>query len=125
MRVRFAPIPTYMEAVHPSGSGNRSTWQHRSPLDERRIFQREPVTARGLVSERASRFGGETEGQMVEVFDLTLHGLGFRSPVEFQPGDQRQVIVMAGPLRLSSRFRVASCRASDRIGEFDIGGEFC
>lgn len=113
-----------MEAVH-TPTAARHTWRHRSPLDERRSFQRETIAARGLISERASRFGGETEGQMVEVLDLTLHGLGFRSPVEFKPGDMHQVIVMAGPLRLSSRFRVASCRESNQIGQFDIGGEFC
>jgi hypothetical protein len=114
-----------MESVRTPISPDRTDWKYLSPLDERRVSSRERVAARGIVSEKASRFGGETEGQMVEVFDLTLHGVGFRAPVEFAVGAVHNIIVMAGPLRLTSRFRIASCRGADRIGEFDIGGQFC
>lgn len=114
-----------MEALRTPAPADRQGWKYLSPLDERRVTSRERVVAKGLISERASRYGGETEGQIVEVFDLTLHGLGFQSPVEFEVGALHNVLVMSGPLRLTSRFRVVSCRASDQIGQFDIGGQFC
>jgi len=113
-----------MESVQSSAQA-RQGWEYLSPLDERRSATRERVIAKGLISEKVSRFGGETEGQIVEVLDLTLHGLGFRSPVSYEIGAMHNVIIMSGPLRLTSRFKVCSCRATERIGEFDIGGQFC
>lgn len=103
----------------------RQSWKYLSPLDERRSTPREIVVAKGLISEKVSRFGGETEGQIVEVFDLTLHGLGYHAPVSYEIGAMHNVIIMSGPLRLTSRFKVCSCRPTERIGEFDIGGQFC
>ncbi|MGB7157560.1 MAG: hypothetical protein WBD40_05810 [Tepidisphaeraceae bacterium] len=91
-----------------------------SPLDERRRMPRETVTAKGLVS--LDRF--DKEGQMVEVFDLNLQGIGFRSPVPMEKGDYHQILVMAGPLRLSSRLRVAAVRPY-ADGGFEVGAEFC
>jgi hypothetical protein len=58
------------------------------------------------------------------VFDLTLQGIGFRSHVTLETGGYHQILVMAGPLRLSSRLRVVSCRAYDQ-GGFEVGAEFC
>ena len=81
---------------------------------------RESVTAKGLLS--MDRF--DEEGQMVEVFDLTLQGIGFRSHVTLETGGYHQILVMAGPLRLSSRLRVVSCRAYEQ-GGFEVGAEFC
>ena len=81
---------------------------------------RESVTAKGLLS--MDRF--DEEGQMVEVFDLTLQGIGFRSPATLEIGGYHQILVMAGPLRLSSRLRVVSVRPySD--GTYEVGAEFC
>ena len=61
---------------------------------------------------------------MVEVLDLTLQGIGFRSPVTLEVGSFHQILVMAGPLRLSSRLRVVSLRPYDD-GTFEVGAEFC
>ena len=80
--------------------------RHVSPLDERRRMPREAVSAKGLLSR--DRF--DEEGLMVEVFDLTLQGIGFRSPTALEVGGYHQILVMAGPLRLSSRLRVVSSR---------------
>jgi hypothetical protein len=91
-----------------------------SPLDERRRMVRETVSAKGLLS--MDRF--DEEGQMVEVFDLHLQGIGFRSPVSLETGGYHQILVMAGPLRLSSRLRVVSARPYDD-GSFEVGAEFC
>lgn len=95
--------------------------RHVSPLDERRRMPRETVSAKGLLS--VDRF--DEEGQMVEVFDLNLQGIGFRSPVALVAGDYHQILVMAGPLRLSSRLRIVSSRAYDEGGGFEVGAEFC
>ena len=96
--------------------------RHVSPLDERRRMVREAVKAKGLVS--MCNFDKDAEGQIVEVFDLNLQGIGFRSPVPFERGDYHQIIVMAGPLRLSSRLKVAACRACEE-GDYEVGAEFC
>ena len=96
--------------------------RHAAALDDRRRMPRENIRARGLISARAP--GEETDGQMVEVADLTLQGVGFNSPVAFNEGDLHHILVMAGPLRLSSRLKVVSSRpCSD--GTFEIGCEFC
>jgi len=81
---------------------------------------RETVSAKGLLS--MDRF--DEEGQMVEVFDLTLQGIGFRSPVDLEKGTYHQILVMAGPLRLSSRLRVVSARQC-ADGAYEVGAEFC
>ena len=119
-----------MEALRPPSdpSTKPANWRYLSPLDERRRSRRQSVRAKGLVSSpEGGRFDGEVEGQLVEVEDLSLEGVGFRSPIEFAPGAMHQVLVMAGPLRLSSRFRVVSCRAGENAnaGWFEVGGEFC
>jgi hypothetical protein len=96
--------------------------RRHAALDDRRRMPRESIRARGLVSIRVP--GEESDGQMVEVADLTLQGVGFNSPVAFNEGDLHHILVMAGPLRLSSRLKVVSSRACDD-GTFEIGAEFC
>jgi hypothetical protein len=93
-----------------------------SPLDERRRMVREAVSAKGLIS--MPGYDDDGEGQLVEVFDLHLQGCGFRSPVELEKGCYHQILVMAGPLRLSSRLRVVSIRPF-ADGGFEVGAEFC
>ncbi len=90
--------------------------------DDRRRSPRETVSAKGLIS--MDCFDEESEGQIVEVFDLNLQGIGFRSPVPLETGGYHQILVMAGPLRLSSRLRVVSARAYED-GGFEVGAEFC
>ncbi len=83
---------------------------------------REAVAAKGLIS--MSAYDEDAEGQLVEVFDLNLQGCGFRSPVALEKGDYHQILVMAGPLRLSSRLRVVAVRPLE-VGGFEVGAEFC
>jgi hypothetical protein len=84
---------------------------------------REAVRAKGLIS--LNGFDDEDgEGQLVEVFDLNLQGCGFHSPIPLEAGDYHQILVMAGPLRLSSRLRVVSVRPYPD-GGFEVGAEFC
>ena len=96
--------------------------RRHTALDDRRRMPRESIIARGLVSVRAA--GEETDGHMVSVLDLTLQGVGFNSPVAFNEGDLHHILVMAGPLRLSSRLKVVSSRPCGD-GSFEVGGEFC
>jgi hypothetical protein len=97
--------------------------RHVSPLDERRRMHREAVSAKGLIS--MNTYDEDAEGQLVEVFDLNLQGCGFRSPVSLDKGDYHQILVMAGPLRLSSRLRVVSVRPYADGSGFEVGAEFC
>ncbi len=83
---------------------------------------RETISAKGLIS--IDCFDEESEGEMVDVLDLTLQGIGFRSPIPLERGGYHQILVMAGPLRLSSRLRVVSTRAFDG-GGYEVGAEFC
>jgi hypothetical protein len=95
--------------------------RHVSPLDERRRMHREAVSAKGLISMNPY----DEDGQLVEVFDLNLQGCGFRSPVALDKGDYHQILVMAGPLRLSSRLRVVAVRPYADGSGFEVGAEFC
>ncbi len=59
----------------------------------------------------------------VMVLNVSLHGVGFRSPVEFKPGARYAMRIGAGPLHLSSTFEVISSRSRPE-GMWDIGGRF-
>lgn len=63
-------------------------------------------------------------GTTVAVNDLSLHGVGFTSHRPLEPGDRHWILIARGPMRLSTRVRVASCRPSpDGVG-YEVGGEF-
>lgn len=84
---------------------------------------REAVSAKGLIS-MPGYDDDEGEGQLVQVFDLNLQGCGFHCPVPLEAGNYHQILVMAGPLRLSSRLRVVAVRPYEG-GGFEVGCEFC
>jgi hypothetical protein len=117
-----------MSAVYQQQQQQQARPQPRpsviDPLGDRRRGTREPVSAKGLVSLDGGRSGDECEGQLVEVADLSLYGVGFRSPVAFVEGAMHQILVMAGPLRMSSRIKIASARQG-ADGWFEVGAAFC
>ena len=67
--------------------------------------------------------GHHTSGRQCGVRDLSLHGVGLVSDRPCEPGERRWVLINRGPMRLSTRVEVASCRRRDD-GTFEIGGEF-
>src|SRR5207244_2213057 len=62
----------------------------------------------------------------VMVTDVSLHGVGFRSPHALPIDDTLfyAIEIGVGPLHLTSRLRVVWSRRR-RDGTYNIGGEFC
>ena len=112
---------------HPTSSPNPATsgaaaadGSHRGVIDRRRSI-RHPLGATGTVT---FDDGSPDPRQLqVMVLNVSLHGVGFRSPVEFQEGATFQMRIGAGPLHLSSKFQVVSSRPRED-GTWDVGGRF-
>lgn len=105
------PRPGAAVTGHPSGRG---------VMDRRRSI-RHPLGATGTVMLDESPT--DPRQLQVMVLNVSLHGVGFRSPVEFTEGATFQVRIGAGPLHLSSKFQVVSCRMRGD-GTWDVGGKF-
>lgn len=88
---------------------------------ERRRSLRHMLGATGTVTLDDSAI--DPRQLQVMVLNVSLHGVGFRSPVEFAKGGTFQVRIGAGPLHLSSKFQVVSSRRRED-GTWDVGGKF-
>ncbi len=88
---------------------------------ERRRSIRHPLGATGTVTLDESPT--DPRQLQVMVMNVSLHGVGFRSPVEFIEGQTFEVRIGAGPLHLSSKFAVISSRMRGD-GTWDVGGKF-
>ena len=64
----------------------------------------------------------DPSGRPVPVLDLSLHGVGFRSPAALQVGEVYRLQIAGKWMELSARVRVVSCRLGDE--GWDVGGEF-
>ena len=106
-----AAAPTKSANGHPS---------HRGVIDRRRSI-RHPLGATGTVTLDES--STDPRQLQVMVLNVSLHGVGFRSPVEFREGAAFQMRIGAGPLHLSSKFQVVSSRMRED-GTWDVGGKF-
>ena len=104
-------------ATLPGGAAHPST---RGVIDRRRSL-RHPLGATGTIALDESPT--DPRQLQVMVMNVSLHGVGFRSPVEFAEGAVFQVRIGAGPLHLSSKFQVVSSRMRGD-GTWDIGGKF-
>jgi hypothetical protein len=92
----------------------------RGVIDRRRSI-RHPLGATGTVTLDESPT--DPRQLQVMVMNVSLHGVGFRSPVEFREGATFQMRIGAGPLHLSSKFMVVSSRMRGD-GTWDVGGKF-
>jgi hypothetical protein len=90
---------------------------------ERRRSVRHPLGALGVVTSEARDAGAKPATHQVLVANVSLHGVGFRSPVEFEPGTYHGLKIGAGPLFLSSRLQIVCSRPSED-GLFDVGARF-
>jgi hypothetical protein len=88
---------------------------------ERRRSHREPHAARAWLSSQSGRTNAHEEHVIVN--DLSLHGVGFVAKTQLHKGAVYWMVLGSGQLHLSSRIRVASCRARDE-GGFSVGAEF-
>ena len=65
-----------------------------------------------------------TSGRRVAIRDLSLHGVGLTSDKPYRLNAAHWIVVSRGPMRLSTRFRVASCTQREDGQSWDVGGEF-
>ena len=107
---------------HPTTAPKNATGR---PADEggieRRRSIRHPLGATGTVT--LDEHATDPRQLQVMVLNVSLHGVGFRSPVEFTEGAIHQMRIGAGPLHLSSKFEVVSSRRRED-GTWDVGGTF-
>src|SRR4051812_38012577 len=75
-----------------------------------------------IVSALAAKSACDNENQM-EVFNVQLQGVGFRSTVPLPPGTMRHLRTSSGDAKLTSKVRIISCRLR-ADGFFDITAEF-
>lgn len=94
---------------------------HQPVAPERRRSERRPQHAEGWLSSPGGR--SFTTGRRIVVIDLSLHGVGFASDHPCETGERHWVLIHRGPMRFSSRIRIASCRPAED-GQYTIGGEF-
>ncbi len=88
---------------------------------ERRRSERVPQLVDGWLS--SPNDNSHATGRAVTIRDLSLHGVGILSDRPAVVGEKRWVLVNRGPMRLSTRMRVVSCRPGIE-GTWEIGGEF-
>ena len=93
---------------------------HRMPTDRRRSIRHEHIVPAWLSPEAGNP---QSKQQQVDVFNLSLGGVGFTSDKPLDEGADFWIIVGNGPLHVSSRMRVVSARQRDD-GRWDVGGEF-
>ena len=79
---------------------------------ERRRVNRVPSVTAGTVG-----------GNPVQVFDVSLDGVGFRSATPRAAGSGHAVVIGNGPMYLEGTVRVASVRVR-RDGTYDVGATF-
>ena len=127
--VRTVSNEVFFHAIVGDGGGGRpaaAVADRRTSADERRsgaerrrsLRQAHPTVA------TVTRLGIEpAHALQVMVINVSLHGVGFRSPVSFEEGAVYRIRIGTGPLHLESRVRIVSSR--QRVdGLHDVGGEF-
>ena len=105
-----------MDTNHATGAAKAG-----ATVDERRRSAREPYTATAWLSAEAGN--SKSHQQRVAVFDLSLHGVGFRSARPMERDSVRWMVMGAGALQVSSRIRVIASRPGVD-GGYDVGAEF-
>jgi len=89
--------------------------------ERRRSDRADAAGLEGWISSASGQ--SHTAGRQIVVRDLSLHGAGFVSDRRLRIGGDHWILVSRGPMRLSTRIRIASCGQRDD-GLFDVGGEF-
>jgi hypothetical protein len=88
---------------------------------ERRRSTRHPHPVAAWLSGQAGAV--KAAQQQVLVVNISLHGIGFRTSNPLTPGTTHWIVIGNGPMHLSARIRVVSCRIQDD-NAFHIGAEF-
>ena len=93
----------------------------RAGSNERRRSIRHPLGACGVISLDLN--AADPKQLQVMVINVSLHGVGFRSPVVFEVGERHAMRIGAGPLHLSSNFEVVNVIHRED-GMYDVGAKF-
>jgi hypothetical protein len=76
-----------------------------------------------IVTALANAENKPAESEEMQIFNVQLQGIGFRSTVPLQPGTLKNLRTNSGDARLTSKVRIISCRLRGD-GFFDITAEF-
>jgi hypothetical protein len=90
--------------------------------DDRRRSVREPTGTLGVLLPLDAETSAP--GLHVLVMNVSVHGVGFRSPVSHACSSLYNMKIGTGPLNLLSRIRIVSSRPR-HDGLHDVGSEFC
>lgn len=90
---------------------------------DRRRSMRHPLGAHGNIVPDPRRPQVSNSSLQVLVMNVSLHGVGFRSPAEFLPGTYYGLKIGAGPLNLSSTLQIV-CSRRREDGLWDVGARF-
>ena len=104
------PTPDFSPQSTDTATADRRSSERRP--------HRVPAWVGGESSNRAAR------GRNVMVNDLSMGGVGFHDPAApYRPGATHGMIINGGPMRMSTRMRVVSCRENPE-GGYDVGAMF-
>ena len=92
-------------------------------VQERRRSTRQGLGAAGVLTADGDGQRGFKSQLQVLVMNVSLGGVGFRSPVAFRPGSIYSLRIGTGPLHLSSRLQIISSRDRED-GTYDVGAKF-
>jgi hypothetical protein len=99
-----------------------ATDSSQTATDDRRMSQRLAQRIPAWVGGESSNRGAK--GRNVIVTDLSMGGVGFHdAAAPYRPGATHWMIINGGPMRMSTRMRVVSCR-DNANGGYDIGAAF-
>ena len=117
------PLPESTPAFDGSAARRLGTAGPSAPAEpaERRRSERWTEQATAWLSNAVG--GDMTNGCTVGVADLSLHGVGFISTRPCRVGERHWILITRGPMRLSTRVRIASVRETES-GRWLVGGEF-
>src|SRR5689334_5478580 len=79
-------------------------------LQERRRSTRQSLGAAGLLIADNGQFHCQLQ---VLVMNVSLGGVGFRSPIAFKPGSEFTLRIGSGPLHLQSKLKIISSRTRE------------
>lgn len=94
--------------------------QHATHPNDRRRRTRLPSATEGWLIPDTGDLSDPWE---VRIADVSRHGVGFECTSPLEEGEVVRIRIGRGPLNLSKRLRVVSCRPGAQ-GTFVIGGEF-
>ena len=101
-----------MNGVTKTAKMTKPPLMRPAALRERRRGSRLPTMTAGRVG-----------GVGVQVVDVSLSGVGFRSSERFEKGSVHEVVIGNGPMFLEARVCVMRVKAR-RDGTFDVGAVF-